>query len=60
MVVYDFNPSTQGAEAGGSLVRDQPDLQILRTGKAIQKNPVSRGQGIKFYFGMPFVSIQNK
>ena len=47
VVAHAFNPSTQEAEAGGSLwVRDQPGLQELVQGQAPkpQRNPVSKNE----------------
>ena len=47
VVVHTFNPSTQDAEAGGSLwVWGQPALQELTPGQApkLQRNPVLKNQ----------------
>ena len=47
VVAHAFNPSTQEAEAVGSLwIRDQPGLQELVPGLApkLQRNPVSKKQ----------------
>ena len=53
MVVHAFNPSTQEAEAGGSLLlQGQPGLQELVPEQApkLQRNPVSKNQNNKLAF----------
>jgi hypothetical protein len=54
VVAHAFNPSTQEAEAGGTLEFEASVVYKVssRTARAIQKNPVSKNQKKKKKIGL--------